>query len=318
MTYSRLDHQGRELILCELAADRDVSFTHIGAKVGCHRSTVQREVVGNGGRHGYSAFQAHAEALENTKRKPWRFAKNPALTTEVRLLLVAGYSPYAVAARTEVCTETIYQGIYSGSLGLDPRDVLRTRRPDRRHRRDKQPTSDGNYLGDFTPISERPDHINDRSESGHWEGDLITGARNQTAIVTLTERVSRFQCALELPNGHGTKAVIAALSQWIETHPFEIESLTWDRGAELTNWPDLKDHHNIDVYFCDPKSPWQRPSNENANRQLRFWFRRGSDLSIWTQNEIDRVCHILNTTPRRIHNQATAQNIYHTKARSRE
>jgi IS30 family transposase len=149
VTYSRLDHQARELVLCELAADRDVPFTHIGVKVGCHRSTVQREVVGNGGRHGYSVLQAHAEARENTKRKPWRFAKDRALATEVCRLLVAGYSPYAVAATTGVCTETIYQGIYSGTLGLDPRDVLRTRRPDRRHRRDKQPTSDGNYLGDF-------------------------------------------------------------------------------------------------------------------------------------------------------------------------
>jgi IS30 family transposase len=313
-----LDHQARELIICELARDRAVSFSQIGAKVGCHRSTIQREVAGNGGRHGYSALEAHQKARERATRSWSRLGERKALAAEVRRLLVAGYSPYAVAARTDVCTETIYQAVYSGILGLDPKDVLRTRRPKRRHRRDRQPTSDGNYLGDFTPISDRPKEIDKRDEIGHFEGDLVTGSKNQSAIVTLIERVSRFQCALELPNGHGTKATIAALSRWIETHLFEIKSLTWDRGAELTNWTDLQDQHNINVYFCDPKSPWQRASNENGNRQLRFWFRRGSDLSIWTQKDIDRVCNILNTTPRRIHNGATAHNIYHNQPRTRE
>jgi IS30 family transposase len=303
--------------MCELAENRDVPFAQIGRKVGCHRSTVQREVDRNGGRYDYSALEAQHHAHQNAARKT-RFVRDEALAAEVRGWLVAGYSPYSVATWTQVCAETIYQGVYSGELGVDSKEVLRTRRLKRRHRRDRQPTSDGNYLGDFLRIRERPDHINDRSEIGHWEGDLITGAKNQTAIVTLTERVSRFQCALELPNGHGTKAVIAALELWIETHPFEIKSLTWDRGAELTNWKDLKDRHGIDIYFCNPKSPWQRGSNENGNRQLRFWFPSGTDLSIWTQKDIDQACHILNTTPRRIHNRATAQHIYHNQPRSGE
>ena len=318
MTYSRLDHQARELIMCELATDRDVSFSQISAKVGWHRSTIEREVTRNGGRHQYSSLKAQHNARNNATRGWSRFGKDPTLTAAVRRWLVAGYSPYAVAAKTDVCTETIYRGVYSGILELNPLEVLRTRRPHRRHRCNKQPTSDGNYLGDFTPIRDRPDDIDKRDVIGHWEGDLITGTKNQSAIVTLVERVSRFQCALELPNGHGTTATIAALRQWIETHLFTIKSLTWDRGAELTNWNDLKQHHGIDVYFCDPKSPWQRASNENGNRQLRFWFRRGSDLSIWTQHDIDRACNILNTTPRRIHNNATAHDIYHNQPRTRE
>lgn len=304
--------------MSELAANRGVAFSRISIKIDCHRSTIQREVDRNGGRHHYSALKAQHRARQNATRGWSRFANDEALTAEVRRWLVAGYSPYAVAARTDVCTETIYQGVYSGALGLKPQDVLRTRRPKRRHRRDKQPTSDGNYLGDFIRIRNRPDHINDRSEIGHFEGDLITGAKNQSAIATLVERVSRFQCALELPDGHSTKATIAALRNWIETHLFEIKSLTWDRGAELTNWTDLKNHHGIDVYFCNPKSPWQRASNENGNRQLRFWFPSGTDLSIWTQKDINQACHILNTTPRRIHNGATAHNIYHNQPRTRE
>ena len=303
--------------MCALSADRGVSWSEIARQVGCHRSTVQREVTRNGGRDAYSAQAAHRRARHLATRSRFVFDTDRGLAGEVRRLLVAGYSPFAVACAVGVvCAETIYQGIYSGRLGLDPARVLRTRRPKRRHRHLRQPTSDGNYLGTFTPIRHRPRVVNDRAEFGHWEGDLITGTANQSAIITLTERVTRYQVALTLPDGHSADRTMDRLTRWVTDQSHRIRSLTWDRGAELTRWTRLRDHHGINVYFCDPKSPWQRASNENANRQLRFWFPRRTDLSIYTQADADRACHILNTTPRRIHNNHTAQYLYHQHTRT--
>lgn len=312
----RLDDEARELIMCELAADREVSWTELARQVGCHRSSIQREVVRNGGREAYSAQAAGIRARRLRSRSRFRFDMDPGLAGRVRRLIVAGYSPYAVADRTGVCAETIYQGIYSGRLGLDPTIVLRTRRRKRRHRHLRQPTSDGNYLGAFTPIGHRPGVVNDREEFGHWEGDLITGTQNKSAMITLIERVTRYQVALTLPEGHSADRTMDRLTRWLDTHPGRVQSITWDRGAELTRWTRLRDHHGITVYFCDPKSPWQRATNENANRQLRFWFPRRSDLSIYTQADADRACHIINTTPRRIHDNHTAQHLYHQHART--
>lgn len=227
-----------------------------------------------------------------------------------------GYSPYATARFVGISHETIYQSVYANRLGVDPEQVLRTRRNKRRHRHLRQATNNGNYLGRFTPIQQRPTQIETRGVVGHWEGDLITGSKNQSAILTLTERLSRYQVALHLPNGHSADATIQRLRQWITTHQPTIVSLTWDRGAELTRWKQLQDHHNISVFFCDPKSPWQRASNENANRQLRYWFPRRTNLRAYTQQDMDHACHILNTTPRRIHNNQTAHEIYHRHTRT--
>jgi IS30 family transposase len=302
--------------MCELAADREVSWTELARQVGCHRSSIQREVDRNGGRDAYSAQAATIRARRLRSRSRFRFDHDPGLAKQVQALIVAGYSPYTVAQITgTVCAETIYQGIYSGRLGLDPTVVLRTRRPKRRHRHLRQPTSDGNYLGTFIPIRHRPRVVNDREQFGHWEGDLITGTANQSAIITLIERVTRYQVALTLPDGHSADRTMDRLTQWLDTNPGQVESITWDRGAELTRWTRLRDHHGIEVYFCDPKSPWQRATNENANRQLRFWFPRRTDLSIYTQADADQACHILNTTPRRIHNNQTAQDLYHHHTR---
>ncbi len=317
MAYSRLDHHAREVIMSELARDRCVSFTQIAARVGCHRSTVQREIKRNSTTVGYSSRHAHEQARFRQRREG-KFERDQELADQVRRDLVAGYSPYAISSWLPVSAETIYQGIYSGILGLRPQEVLRTRRPHRRHRYRKQPTSDGNYLGDFTPISQRPTAVDARDEFGHWEGDLVTGSANQSAVVTLVERVSRYQYVLELPHGHGTRAVITALSKWLDTHNRQVLSLTWDRGAELTRWPDLVNQHGIDIYFCDPKSPWQRATSENQNRQLRFWLRKGTDLTNHNQNDLNHYSHILNTTPRRLHNGATAHHIYQQHPRTRE
>ncbi len=294
-----------------------VSYTQIAARLGCHRSTVQREITRNSCGDGYSARYAHEQAGRR-RRRLGKLQRDPELADQVRRGLVAGYSPWAISCWLPVSAETIYQGIYSGVLGLRPEDVLRTRRPHRRYRHRKQPTSDGNYLGDFTPISQRPGNIDTRREFGHWEGDLITGSANQSAVITLVERRSRYQHVLRLPHGHGTKAVITELSRWLDSHDRPVLSLTWDRGAELTRWPDLVNQHGIDIYFCDPKSPWQRGTSENQNRQLRFWLRKGTDLTIHTQRDLNHYSHILNTTPRRLHNGNTAHHIYQQHPRTTE
>ncbi len=111
---------------------------------------------------------------------------------------------------------------------------------------------------------------------------------------------------------------MSALSEWLNTHNRPVLSLTWDRGAELTKWRDLVNNHGIDIYFCDPKSPWQRGTSENQNRQLRFWLRKGTDLTNHTQNDLNHYSHILNTTPRRLHHGATAHHIYQQHPRTRE
>jgi IS30 family transposase len=320
VAYLRLGHVEREVIMCLLGSDPDVSWSEIGRQVGFHRSTIQREVTRNGGRNTYSARRGHRRCrLEAAKRSRFRFDTDPDLAAEVVRLLVAGYSPYAVAVKTgAVCAETIYQAIYSGRLNLDPNEILRTRRGRRRRRHLRQPYNDGNYLGNFTPILDRPDHINRRLRVGDWEGDLITGTKNQSAIITLTERRSRYQVALKLAHGHSADATILRLHQWINSHQPPICSLTWDRGAELARWTQLENQHGIAVYFTAPKSPWQKASVENANRQLRFWFPPKTNLSIYTQTDLDSACHILNTTPRRLHNGATAHNIYHQHPRTKE
>lgn len=319
VAYQRLSLAEREMIMCQLATHPNRSWTKIGSVVGRHRSTIQREVARNGGRSSYRAHRAHTRAREQASRPRYRFDLDPQLAVRVRHLLIMGYSPYAVAHLTKtVCAETIYQGIYSGRLNMDPEQVLRTRRPRRRHRHLRQPTSDGNYLGAFTPITQRPDIINQRHRIGDWEGDLITGTKNQSAIITLVERHTRYLVALNLPNGHSADATITRLRAWLTTHPKPVYSITWDRGAELTRWTQLRDHHHIAVYFCDPKSPWQRGTAEHTNRQLRYWFPRRTNLSIYTQHDLNHACWILNTTPRRLHNGATPHHLYHHQPRTKE
>lgn len=311
----RLGRATREEIMCLLAADRDTSWSQIARRVGCHRSTVQREVTRNGGRSNYSSHEAQQRATRSACRRRFLFDIDPGLADEVRGWLIQGYSPYAAAVFTgRVCAETIYRAVYDGRLGVTPAQVLRTRRVKRRHRHLRQPTSDGNYLGAFLTIWDRPAHIENRLEIGHWEGDLITGSKNQSAMITLIERSTRFQAVRVLPHGHSADATIAALHKWVTIHEGPLLSLTWDRGAELTRWIQLVEDYNIAVYFCDPKSPGQRASNENGNRQLRSWFTRRSDLSRYTQTDADHAAHILNTTPRRIHNNATAHDLYNKTA----
>ena len=310
MTYRRLGFEERAEIGALLAVDPAMSWSEMGRRLGRHRSTIQREVARCGNRRSYSAGKADRHAHgERRRRVRFRF-DDPGLRARTIRLLIAGWSPAMVATKVGVATETVYAGVYSGRLGLDPRDVLRTRPPKRRHRWAKQPPSDGNFLGEYVPIGHRPDHIDTRQRVGDWEGDLISGSKNQSALISLTERRSRYQVVLDLPHGHSADNTIARLHQWLDTRPGPVHSITWDQGGELTRWQQLKDR-DIDVYFADPHSPWQRGSVENANRQLRFWFPKGSDLNHVSPTQIDRACHILNHTNRTSLQGQTAHHVFH-------
>lgn len=300
MAYTRLSVIEREEISRSLAEDPLISWTALGRLLGRHRSTVQREVGRNGGRYHYRASEAHGRAQQ---LKPCRGHRldDPDLAGQVRSHLEAGYSPAGTAHLLGgIVAETIYQGVYGGLLGLEARKVLRTRRHRRRPRNGRRAQTASHFLGAFTSIHDRPAEVEDRSEFGHWEGDLIIGARNQTALITLVERVTRTHVVLDLPDGHRSRPTCARLNEWVATTPStELRSITWDRGSEMADWAWITAAWDLDFYFADARSPWQRGANENGNRQLRFWLPKGTDLAVHPQSHLDGICHVLNTQPRR-------------------
>ena len=200
-----------------------------------------------------------------------------------------------------VSHETIYRALYvqtRGSLRKDLAAQLLTRR------RARQPhgTVDGRgkslYREAFT-ISQRPAEAADRAVPGHWEGDLILGTGNASAIGTLVERSTRFVILLHLPGRHDADSVAEAMIREMSQLPIHLRrSLTWDRGSELANYRDVEAKLEMPVFFCDPHSPWQRGTNENTNRLLRFWFEKGTDLSIHTADDLARIAATLNRRPR--------------------
>lgn len=312
MAYTRLSVTEREEISRSLAEDPTMTWTKLGERIGRHRSTVQREVDRNGGRHHYRASRAGERARRLAPCRPPRLSTDAVLAAKVRSHLVAGYSPAQTAHLLgDIATETIYQGLYRGLLGVAATEVLRTRRHRRRRRHSHQPKTASHFLGPFVSIHDRPASIDDRSEFGHYEGDLIMGARNQTALITLIERVSRTQVVLDLPDGYSAPKVCERLDSWIATKPAdELISITWDRGSEMADWRLLTLEWDLDVYFADAHSPWQRGANENGNRLLRYWLPKGTDLSVHSQTDLDHICHIINTQPRRSLDWATANQIY--------
>lgn len=303
----------REAVYACLVADEAVSWAEIGRRLDRSPTTVAREVARNGGRSGYRPSQAQCRA-DAQRRRPRPFKLETDL--ELRRLVIAGLlaelSPASLSHDLEaiglkVAPDTIYGALYSGRLGLNPADCLRTRRPRRRPRKRKH-WEKGHYLGEYTSISQRPDRANNRTETGHWEGDLIIGAYNQSAMITLIERVCRYTVLLPLPHGYGTRAVIPVLNQWLAGLPHQMRrSLTWDQGAEMTHWPKLQALTD-GIYFCDARSPWQRGCNEQNNRTLRFWLPRTTNLAITDPTPIMAV---INHQRRRSLNWQTPHHVYH-------
>jgi IS30 family transposase len=203
--------------------------------------------------------------------------------------------------RNQVSHETIYRSLFVQARGVLKKELLEHLRAKRTIRRSRHASLKRNGLGQIknaVSISQRPASVEDRAVPGHWEGDLIGGSKN-SYIATLVERHTRYVMLIKVPN-KDTESVVAALIKNAQRLPRELyKSLTWDRGKELADHQRLTLATNVDVYFCDPKSPWQRGSNENTNRLLRQYFPRGTDLSLYSQAKLNAVARQLNERPRK-------------------
>ena len=297
------------------------SARQIADELGRHSSTVRREINRAGGRGVYRAEDAQTEAEVRARRpKVPKLVTDPQLAEAVTERLEMGWSPHAVAAdlRNEgslslVCAETIYQACYEpcGQRGLTVgswRWLPRRRR--RRKPRSRCEQAKRSPLGDIRPISDRPPAAADRSEPGHWEGDLIIGARNRTAVVTLTERVTRHTLLAALPNGYRAPHTAQAISDAFSRVPKPLQkTLTWDQGREMSEWCSVEQQTGLSVYFCDPRSPWQRPTNEHTNGMLRRWLPKSTNLNIG-QIPLSIIEDNLNLMPRRLHNWHSPHDLY--------
>ena len=195
--------------------------------------------------------------------------------------------------------ETIYQSLFVQGRGALRAELTRYLRTGRTRRRPAGGTRPMGPLADLVRISERPAEVEDRAVPGHWEGDLLMGRLNRTAIGTLVERQTRYVLLVALPHGRSAEAVRAALAERILTLPEQLRrSLTWDRGIEMAEHVRFTVDTGVAVYFCDPHSPWQRGSNENTNGLLRQYFPKGTDLSVHSQADLDAVARELNARPR--------------------
>ncbi len=304
----RLSLTEREEISRGLAVGE--SLRSIAASLGRAGSTVSREVAANGGRHRYRATVAHRAFRHRARRpKPAKLASNHQLRMVVEAKLELWWSPvqisdwltetYPDSQEMRVSHETIYQSLFIQGKGMLRKELWRCLRTGRATRRPQgRPASTKGQIRDMVMISERPAEIEDRAVPGHWEGDLLMG-KNQTAIGTLVERWSRYVMLFGLPDGNTAEAVRDALTATVQRLPDHLwQSLTWDQGKEMAQHVQFSIDTGIDVYFCDPKSPWQRGTNENTNGLLRQYFPKGTDMSQLTQADLDQAAYSLNTRPR--------------------
>jgi IS30 family transposase len=275
-------------------------------------STISREINRNGGYDHYRAVKAEQAAWKRAERpKLCKLINHKPLSQIIAKKLKRQWSPQQIAGwlkRTypddedyQVSHETIYRTLFIQTRGALKKELQQCLRSKRVMRRSKHASLKNKGLGKIVnaiPISERPASAEDRAIPGHWEGDLIQGTNN-TFIATLVERHSRYVMLARLKNKN-TATVIAALIKQSKKLPKELyKSLTWDRGSELSAHQDFTVATSIQVYFCDPGSPWQRGSNENTNRLLRQYFPKGTDLSIHTQSKLSAVARQLNERPRK-------------------
>jgi len=261
----------------------------------------------------YRAMAAHDRSADRARRpKLSKLAKNDTLRCEVQSRLELFHSPEQIATRLridfidkpEMCVshEAIYQAIYvqgRGSLRRELHQCLRSKRAIRRSQH--EPATRRGRIPNMVNISQRPPEVADRAVPGHWEGDLIMGSTaSNSAIGTLVERTTRFVMLLHLPDGHTADAVQDAIVAKMSELPEHLRrSLTWDQGMEMTNHLAIAAATDLDIYFCDPHSPWQRGSNENTNGLLRQYFPKGTDLSLWGPGYLDQVATELNGRPRK-------------------
>jgi IS30 family transposase len=288
--------------------------------------TISRELKRGASTRGYRASvgQAKVDAGRRARRSS-KLATDLRLRGEVIDRLKHKNSPAQIAGRLKidfpddpemhVCAETIYQALYVQARGGLKRELtahLRTGRVRRKPRR--VPGERRGRIPDMVSISERPPEVEDRAVPGHWEGDLIMGSTaSNSAVGTLVERSSGFVMLVHLPEGHGALAVQEALVAKISTLPEQLRrSLTWDQGREMVNHTKIAEATGLDIYFCDPHSPWQRGSNENTNGLLRQYLPKGADLSFYGPGMLDNIAAELNSRPRKRHNWRTPAEVLDT------
>ena len=295
-----------------------ISLRSIATQLGRAPSTISREIHRNGGRASYRASQADQAAWDRAHRpKACKLVANPALAHIVASRLQRLWSPEQIAGwlkhehpgdeRFQVSHETIYRSLFIQARGALKKELLqhlRRTRAMRRSRHHTQKTEDHGRIVGAVSISERPATAKDRAVPGHWEGDLLFGNQH-SQIATLVERQSRYVMLVKVA-GQDTETVINALIKHVHKLPRELyQSLTWDRGKEMSNHRRFTLATDIQVYFCDPQSPWQRGSNENTNGLLRQYFPKGTDLSGYSQAKLNAVARQLNTRPRKTLNYET-------------
>jgi IS30 family transposase len=298
----------REEISRGLAAAR--SLAAIARALRRPTSTVSREVARNGGRRGYRADAADRRAWVRAVRpKPCRLASRPTLRAAVAARLAEDWSPQQVSGwlratypnnpEMQISHESIYLSLFVQSRGVLKRALLQhlRRRQTIRRPRVRLPHSPGRIL-EAVSIRERPASVEDRAVPGHWEGDLLMGL-GRSQIATLVERHSRYVLLIRLP-ARESASIVQALARRIRTLPAHLRtSLTWDRGTELAAHRAFTVATDVQVYFCDPRSPWQRGSNENTNGLLRQYLPKGTDVGAYSQRQLDAIAHQLNTRPRK-------------------
>jgi IS30 family transposase len=312
----RLTYEDRCAIEAGLAVKE--SQTSIAARIGFARSTISRE-VGRGrlADGSYSAKRGQAVTITRGRRpKTPKLVANPRLRARVEEDLGKRYSPEEISGRLRrdfpddpemwVHHNTIYEALYIQARGALRADLVKCLRSGRIRRRPRRPDGVEDNRGkipDMLMISQRPVEVTDRAVPGHWEGDLITGKLNGSAIGTVVERTTNYTLLLHLPDNHGTEAVTDALIARLSELPAQLRrSVTWDQGKEMAAHKKLTAGilgEDFKVYFCDPRSPWQRAVNENTNGLLRQYFPKGTDLSVHTAEDLAWVEHELNDRPRK-------------------
>ena len=275
-------------------------------------STVSREVSRHGGPRLYRASEADRQAWESALRpKVCLLAIDQKLRTIVASKLILDWSPEQISAwlkvsypsneSMRVSHETIYRSLFIQARGVLKKELIQHLRSKRLIRRSRYSRAAGQSRGqivDAISISGRPAEVEDRAIPGHWEGDLLAGSKN-SHIATMVERHSRFTMLVKVPS-KDTTTVVAALSKHVLKLPATLRrSLTWDRGLEMAKHKSFTVDTNVKVYFCDPQSPWQRGTNENTNGLLRQYFPKNTDLSVYSQSDLNKVALRLNQRPRK-------------------
>ena len=308
-TTTRLTFLDREEIC--FARSRGESIRSIAARLGRAPSTISRELRRGATRLGYRPSSAEYLSHRRARRpRGGKLASNDRLREYVQTGLGAEHSPEQISLRLRrdfpddaemrVSHETIYQALYVEGRGQLKRELVRALRTGRALRKPRGSTRAQSRIKDMVMIADRPAEVEDRAVPGHWEGDLIVGKGGGSAIGTLVERTVGFVMLLHLPDRHGAIEVRDQMITAIQKMPAGLrKTITWDQGTEMAKHQEIKVATGVDIYFCDPHSPWQRGSNENTNGLLRQYFPKGTDLSGYHPDYLELVADKLNDRPRK-------------------